>query len=72
MPHAFLVRHADGVAFRDCRIRWDGATGEWGSALRVVGSRDVDCRSLRADPFGNGDEAITAADSVLQRPAAER
>lgn len=69
LPHGFVVRHAAGVAFRDCRLRWDGAAGDWGSALHVAGGRDIDCRTLRADPFAAGRQAITTADAEVRLPA---
>jgi polygalacturonase len=68
LPHAFLIRHAEDVAFRDCRIRWDGAAGDWGSALHVVDGREVDGRTLRAVPFRKGGAAVTSEGSEVRLP----
>ena len=70
IPHAFYLRHANNVALRDCRIRWDGARGHWFSALHVEDGNNIDCRTLRADRLDNTwDSGITTVGSDVKCPA---
>jgi hypothetical protein len=58
-PHAFLLQQVEGVAFRDCRLRWEGASGAWQSALHLQNAHDVDTHALTAEPPPGG-AAITS------------
>ncbi len=69
IPHALYLRHADNVALRDCRIRWDGARGHWTSSLHVEDGKHIDCRTLRVDRFDDKrDAGITSVDSSVAMP----
>jgi hypothetical protein len=71
IPHAFFLRHAQEVAMRDCRIRWDGAQGDWRSGIHVVDGKAIDCRTLRVDRLRKDwTSGITSASSEVAMPRA--
>ena len=71
IPHAFFLRHAQDVAMRDCRIRWDGVQGDWRSGMHVVDGKAIDCRTLRVDRLRNDwTSGVTSVDSEVAMPLA--
>ncbi len=54
VPHALTLRDAAGVSFRNARIRWDGATGDWQSGLCARRVSELDTAGLRVEPLREG------------------